>query len=398
MVIDLTHSDDQSEKPLSLKGSEPSRKRKASEDAQQIKRKASSGYPSPSTHIQQSQSASASASTSPSTTGPTLSPDLVSAVAFSSEALPTSTLAIISASISSLLSESARSSASALVSGPSLASNSALPISGSTPSSILTSVQENTQENAHTPSDSVDGTTEQTEEKSDDGTQATRAMSQTKMRRAKVAKATDIPDLSSYKQHFSRWRKWCERKRYIDGDKVTRDKIVLYARESTARGTIHDKDKPHLSVEPFFVFVGTVRGIKQASNNTMMCSLSTVRCLYRVQCLENGISPNVEEETGLQETQAILRDYDNLLKEGAFPQEDDPQEDDGPLEEDNPMEEDNPLEEDNPQEDDNNPELCDDYERQYTTGIAVTKDFGDCLAVMNGTRYFFRRRTWRSVL
>ncbi|KAF9091939.1 hypothetical protein BGX23_004773 [Mortierella sp. AD031] len=284
MVIDLTHSDDQSEKPLSLKGSEPSRKRKASEDAQQIKRKASSGYPSPSTHIQQSQSASVSASTSPSTTGPTLSPDLVSAVAFSSEALPTSTLAIISASISSLLSESARSSASALVSGPSLASNSALPISGSTPSSILTSVQENTQENAHTPSDSVDGTTEQTEEKSDDGTQATRAMSQTKMRRAKVAKATDIPDLSSYKQHFSRWR-------------------------------------------------GSV--------------------------LENGISPNVEEETGLQETQAILRDYDNLLKEGAFPQEDDPQEDDGPLEEDNPMEEDNPLEEDNPQEDDNNPELCD---------------------------------------
>ncbi|KAF9108348.1 hypothetical protein BGX29_001625, partial [Mortierella sp. GBA35] len=95
MVIDLTHSDDQSEKPVSLKGSEPS--------------------------------------------------------PFSSEALPTSTLAIISASISSLLSESARSSASALVSGPSLASNSALPISGSTPSSILTSVQENTQENAHTP-------------------------------------------------------------------------------------------------------------------------------------------------------------------------------------------------------------------------------------------------------
>ncbi|KAK3844550.1 MAG: hypothetical protein J3R72DRAFT_521935 [Linnemannia gamsii] len=113
---------------------------------------------------------------------------------------------------------------------------------------------------------------------------------------------------------LSYFKEWCIRKEYTDGDWVTREKYIAYAKEITAPQSHTDNDIPRLSVKPLFVKSRIGRSAQRASLSTVENYLRAVRVLYKSQCLVDGIIPNVVEGLGKAEIDAIMKDYDKLLK------------------------------------------------------------------------------------
>ncbi|KAF9130221.1 hypothetical protein BGW39_003315 [Mortierella sp. 14UC] len=118
----------------------------------------------------------------------------------------------------------------------------------------------------------------------------------------------------NYMQYQSHFKAWCIRKEYTDGDWVTREKFVAYARELTAPQSHTDNDIPRLSVKPLFVKSRDRRSFRRASTSTVEAYMRAVRALYKSQCLVDGIIPNLDEDLGKNEVDSIMKDYDTLLK------------------------------------------------------------------------------------
>ncbi|KAG0277011.1 hypothetical protein BGZ95_006677, partial [Linnemannia exigua] len=119
--------------------------------------------------------------------------------------------------------------------------------------------------------------------------------------------------MENYEPSLMRWRKWCKRKRYADSDTVTREKLIRYAQEGTAREAYVDKKNPHRSIEPFMT-VSTGKVQLRSSRSTVSNHLSAVRALYKKQQLKLGKIPNVRKNLGSKEATAILNEYEEWLR------------------------------------------------------------------------------------
>ncbi|KAF9903485.1 hypothetical protein EC991_003768 [Linnemannia zychae] len=118
----------------------------------------------------------------------------------------------------------------------------------------------------------------------------------------------------SYRQRQLHFKEWCIRKEYTDGDWVTREKFVAYARELTAPQSHTDNNIPRLSVKPLFVRSYNGGRFQRASATTVEAYMRAVRALYKSQCLVDGIIPNLNEDLGRDEVDKIMNDYTTLLK------------------------------------------------------------------------------------
>ncbi|KAF9924496.1 hypothetical protein BGZ65_008297, partial [Modicella reniformis] len=58
---------------------------------------------------------------------------------------------------------------------------------------------------------------------------------------------------AQYARYQKHWTEWCARKKYINGDTVTREKFLAYCNDLMAPDTIINEDNPHLSVLPIRV-------------------------------------------------------------------------------------------------------------------------------------------------
>ncbi|KAF9910380.1 hypothetical protein EC991_006645 [Linnemannia zychae] len=113
--------------------------------------------------------------------------------------------------------------------------------------------------------------------------------------------------MATYSAALVRWRDWCTRKRYTDGDTVTRDKLIKYAQEATARETYVDEDNPHLNIEPFMTLDAHRRKVP-SSSAAISGYFSAVRALYKVQELKLGRTPDMDD-LGTAEITDILIKY-----------------------------------------------------------------------------------------
>ncbi|KAF9155471.1 hypothetical protein BG015_009759 [Linnemannia schmuckeri] len=139
--------------------------------------------------------------------------------------------------------------------------------------------------------DNVDGSEESNESESDSS--------------EPVEKPTT--NLMIYSTRLVRWKKWCIRKRFADGDIVTREKLIRFAQEATAQKAYVDKENPHLSIEPF------VTQGRRCTWNTVNTYISAVRALYREQRSKLG-QPCLKEDIGFKEVSAIMNDYKDLME------------------------------------------------------------------------------------
>ncbi|KAG0270893.1 hypothetical protein BGZ95_001384 [Linnemannia exigua] len=114
--------------------------------------------------------------------------------------------------------------------------------------------------------------------------------------------------------HQTQWKEWCIRKRYTDGHRVTSQKFIAYAKELTAREEYYDKDNPHLCVKPFIVNAHKGSDARRASKSTVRAALTAVRALYMDQCTLEKVAANVIVDLAKTAIDAILADYENLLK------------------------------------------------------------------------------------
>ncbi|KAF9085685.1 hypothetical protein BGX23_009446 [Mortierella sp. AD031] len=110
---------------------------------------------------------------------------------------------------------------------------------------------------------------------------------------------------------------WCARKRFPDGDWVTREKFISYAKELTAREAYHDEKNPRFSIRPLFVKSPDGSETRRASRNTVEYNLTAIRALYKDQCLVDGIIPNLIDNLGKKEVDALLCEYERTLKDGS---------------------------------------------------------------------------------
>ncbi|KAG0211984.1 hypothetical protein BGX33_003943 [Mortierella sp. NVP41] len=129
-------------------------------------------------------------------------------------------------------------------------------------------------------------------------------------RTSKLSDAT----MKNYRASQKHWKEWCIRKKYPDGDKVTRQKFLLYGRELTAREVYHDVNPQH-SVIPLFVRArnGQKGEAIRASLSSMANFFAAIRTLYNEQCRARGVTPKSSDlPRGL--AMEILKEYKAFLK------------------------------------------------------------------------------------
>ncbi|KAG0284351.1 hypothetical protein BGZ96_011273 [Linnemannia gamsii] len=115
-------------------------------------------------------------------------------------------------------------------------------------------------------------------------------------------------NLVHYASPLGRWKSWCAQKMYADGDIVTREKLIRFAREATAQRVHVDDKNGHLSIEPFMT---RVQG-RRLARGTVNTYISAIRSLYREQRAKLGL-PFVREDLGSKELSTILSDYKEFM-------------------------------------------------------------------------------------
>ncbi|KAF9933989.1 hypothetical protein FBU30_003707 [Linnemannia zychae] len=128
---------------------------------------------------------------------------------------------------------------------------------------------------------------------------------------------------AQYRLYQSHWKEWCIRKEYSDGDWVTREKFIAYARELMAPQPYTDLKTPRLSIKPLFVRSYDKREIRRPSSATVGTYLRAVRSLYKDQCFIDGTIPNLHDDLGRAEVDAITKGYEKLLKQSSLKKVDD---------------------------------------------------------------------------
>ncbi|KAF9926626.1 hypothetical protein FBU30_003810 [Linnemannia zychae] len=115
-----------------------------------------------------------------------------------------------------------------------------------------------------------------------------------------------------YRVYQTHWSEWCVRKRYIDGNHVTLEKLLRYATENAAPEAFEDNENPHLSIRPLCNKKASKGGVVHVSRHTMKQYVTAVRALYKEQCARYGLTPSIEILSG-QELSDIIRKYDKLI-------------------------------------------------------------------------------------
>ncbi|KAI8606668.1 hypothetical protein EDD21DRAFT_429979 [Dissophora ornata] len=109
--------------------------------------------------------------------------------------------------------------------------------------------------------------------------------------------------------HSFRPKAWCERKRYNNYDKITREKVLAYVAELLAPQTIVNADNPHLSVLPIRVNRTDTYDGDCPSYPTIAFYHKAVRDLYIQQCVNENVAADIAGTTGEPEIQALLDGY-----------------------------------------------------------------------------------------
>ncbi|OAQ24486.1 hypothetical protein K457DRAFT_835073 [Linnemannia elongata AG-77] len=119
--------------------------------------------------------------------------------------------------------------------------------------------------------------------------------------------------LIEYRKYQVHFKEWCIRKRHTDGDNVTKDKLLAYAKELTAREAYEDEANPHLSIRPIFGNYGVNRH-GRISPISMRKRLNAIQFLHREQCQQKGLVSNLGQEVK-RAVGALLQKYRELPEE-----------------------------------------------------------------------------------
>ncbi len=108
-----------------------------------------------------------------------------------------------------------------------------------------------------------------------------------------------------------RLQAWCERKRYQDGDKVTRSKVTAYVSELLAPKVVIDKVHPHLSIHPIRINATEDFEGELLSMETVQGYIKAVGDLYTQQCMRAEV-PTEKDCIRSPEVNALLEDFKKL--------------------------------------------------------------------------------------
>ncbi|KAG0277012.1 hypothetical protein BGZ95_006678 [Linnemannia exigua] len=123
---------------------------------------------------------------------------------------------------------------------------------------------------------------------------------------------TDKEDEGDEDEEESQNVAWCERKKY-DEERVTREKLLLYAKEIMAQEAYDDEENPHLSIRPLY---------KEPSHGrmhptTIKKRLAAMYWLHLKQCQQSGRQESNLEDDVTSETQLMIEEYTKMFIAGG---------------------------------------------------------------------------------
>ncbi|KAG0218295.1 hypothetical protein BGX33_007800 [Mortierella sp. NVP41] len=114
---------------------------------------------------------------------------------------------------------------------------------------------------------------------------------------------------ASYRNYQKRWKDWCLRKRVEGGDKVTREKFLVYMQELLFHHIHRDHENPHLSILPLRINATIAYDGELPSRTKVNAHIAGVKYLYIEQCLHDGIRPDIKGTIKTNEVLALTAEF-----------------------------------------------------------------------------------------